>query len=135
MSVTERTVVQFLLFSGIGMIGTAGHYLCLISLVELAGFTPTLATTLGFITGAVINYALNYRFTFNSQKRHLETLTKFMVIALIGALFNILIMFLGVSLTHLHYLIIQIVATVIVLIWNFSMNKIWTFAKGPENSL
>ena len=118
---------QFILFSGIGAIGTAGHYICLILLVERADMAPTPATTVGFIVGAIINYLLNYHITFKSNQHHHVALTKFFIVAAIGAGINMAIMYFATEWLTLHYLLAQIMATAIVLLWNFFINKYWTF--------
>ena len=119
---------QFLLFSAIGAIGTGGHYACLIILVQCQLASPVVATTLGFAVGAAINYILNYRITFDSDKQHREALTKFLIVAAAGAVLNAGIMSAGLKIVDIHYLLIQLLATGIVLILNFSANKYWTFA-------
>ena len=123
-----KTSQQFLLFTGIGAIGTAGHYTTLILLVQFLQTNPVIASTTGFVIGALINYLLNYRITFNSNKEHRETLTKFFSVATLGAVFNGLIMSAGFYLFDIHYLIIQLTATGLVLVFNFMANKYWTFA-------
>ena len=50
---------QFIFFSAIGAVGTAGQYAILLLLVEGLSQPPVLASTLGFIVGALINYILN----------------------------------------------------------------------------
>lgn len=124
----KQTARQFIIFSMMGAVGTGGHYLTLILLVELMKFNPTFATTAGFIVGALINYVLNYHITFQSNKPHREALVKFLLIAAIGAVINTFIMYLGTSLLQYHYLLVQVIATLIVLLWNFTINKIWVFA-------
>lgn len=123
-----KTSQQFILFAGVGAIGTVGHYAVLILLVQIFHITPLAATSAGFVTGALINYILNYRVTFNSDKRHREALTRFLTVACLGAILNGLIMSLGIYIFDLHYLVIQVIATCIVLIVNFAANKHWTFA-------
>jgi putative flippase GtrA len=86
------------------------------------------ASSFGFIVGAVINYILNYQFTFQSDKRHSEAITKFFIVATIGAGINGFIMYIGVENTNINYMLVQIFATGIVLLWNFIVNKLWTFA-------
>ena len=124
----KQTLRQFVIFSMMGAIGTSGHYLTLIFLVELWEVEAAIATTAGFIVGAFINYILNYHITFKSNKSHREALVKFLLIAAIGAVINTLIMYLGTSSLQYHYLLVQVIATLIVLLWNFSINKIWVFA-------
>ena len=122
------TIGQFLMFAGIGAIGTIGHYTVLIVLVQFWSVDPVFASSFGFVVGAVINYILNYHFTFQSDKQHAEALTKFLIVATIGAGINGFIMYIGVENTRINYLVIQVFATLVVLIWNFVVNKVWTFA-------
>ncbi len=124
----KGTIGQFLLFAGVGAIGTIGHYTTLIVLVQFWAVDPAFASSFGFVIGAMINYILNYEFTFRSKKRHKEALTKFLIVAIIGAGINGSIMYLGVENTNINYLIVQIFATCVVLLWNFVLNKLWTFA-------
>lgn len=125
-----KTSQQFILFTGIGAIGTTGHYAILILLVQALHADPVIATTIGFTVGALINYLLNYRITFNSNKQHSEALMKFLSVAALGALINGLIMTAGINISDLHYLVIQVIATSIVLVFNFTANKYWTFANN-----
>ena len=127
------TIVQFLLFAGIGAIGTLGHFSILVVLVQLWTIDPVIASCLGFIVGALINYILNYHFTFQSNKGHTEALAKFLIVAVVGAGINATIMYNGVKNTDINYLIVQVFATSVVLLWNFAINKLWTFTHPATN--
>lgn len=125
--VSRETIKQFIFFAAIGGVGTAGQYLTLIALVELKILTSMPASVIGVIIGALINYALNYRYTFNSKKSHKEAMSKFFTVALFGAITNTSLMYVGVIILKLYYLASQLIATCIVLLWNFAANKLWTF--------
>lgn len=118
---------QFSRFAACGAVGTLAHYLLLVLLVQGWGSPPVAASSAGFVLGAVINYTLNYRYTFRSSKPHRVTMWKFFVAALIGALINAALMSILIHHVNLHYLVSQIIATGIVLVWNFMANRIWTF--------
>ena len=126
----DSAIKQFVLFGTMGAIGTGGHYLVLIVLVEALDVDPVVATTAGFVVGAVINYLLNYHITFNSSKSHLGAVTKFGVVAFVGAVLNAGIMRFAHGVLGVHYLVAQVAATAIVLVLNFVLNKVWTFAEG-----
>ena len=128
----KGTIGQFLMFAGVGAIGTLGHYTVLIVLVQFWKVDPVFASSFGFVVGAVTNYILNYHFTFQSDRKHAEALTRFLIVATIGAVINGAIMYVGVERTNINYLIIQIFATGIVVLWNFVVNKLWTFAHKPD---
>lgn len=125
--ISTHTFKQFILFAAVGAVGTAGQYLALFILVEGGLLNKVPASVAGFAVGAVINYFLNYRFTFNSNKSHREAITKFFIVAIIGAAINTALFYMGIHLLHLYYMLAQVVATVIVLLWNFIANKLWTF--------
>jgi len=127
--ITGALSQQFVTFALIGLVGTAGHYAVLIALVQSGVTGPTVATTAGFAVGAVINYVLNYRFTFASSRPHLEALPRFLAVAATGAGLNYLVMRAGIDTFGLHYLLAQILATGVVLLWTFSINRLWTFKK------
>ena len=124
----KQTIKQFILFSGIGAIGTAGHYATLIILVEALGVAPLIASTLGFVVGALINYFLNYYYTFASNQSHRATMLKFAVVAMVGAITNSAVMHIALGWFGWYYLLAQVIATIWVLLWNFIANKLWTFA-------
>jgi putative flippase GtrA len=127
-------LAQFIRFASVGVVGTIVQYFTLVILVELTGAGPVLSSGFGFILGAFTNYYLNYRYTFRSDKHHHRALPKFMLIAAVGLAINSGIMRLGTSFFALQYLVVQIFATGLVLIWNFAGNRIWTFSECPGST-
>jgi len=125
-------IKQFIKFAGVGVIGTLTHYATLIALVHAADANAVLASSAGAIVGAIVNYILNYHYTFNSGKKHTETVWKFFTIAAVGFILNGLLMTLLTEFLTLFYLIAQIVTTGVVLIWNFLGNRLWTFQDSTK---
>ena len=118
---------QFVKFTGVGFVSAIGHYGLLIALVQLAAVSAVPASAAGALLGAWINYALNYRYTFRSNRQHREAMLRFAVVATIGLILNTLFMWVGVELINVHYLLSQVVTTGLVLIWSFAANRYWTF--------
>ena len=118
---------QFLRFTGVGFVSAVGHYGLLIAMVQGARVDAVAASAAGAILGAIINYSLNYRLTFRSSKRHRESIVKFLVVATVGLALNTWLMWIGVDLLGLHYLLAQVLTTGLVLIWSFFGNRCWTF--------
>lgn len=117
-------------FAGVGAIGTIAHYATLVFLVQLFDANAVFASSAGAVTGATVNYFLNFHYTFRSSKKHSETLWKFFSIAAVGFLLNGVMMALLTGPFDLYYLFAQVIATGSVLIWNFFGNRIWTFKQG-----
>jgi putative flippase GtrA len=99
------------------------------------GVDAVISSALGFLVGAVTNYLLNYKLTFRSGKRHGEAATKFAIVAAVGLGLNTSVMAIFVDWMHLHYLLSQILATGLVLLWNFVANRQWTFSDQSDEGL
>ena len=117
---------RFVQFALVGAAATGIQYLILIALVRAAGLSPPLASSLGFVVSAGGNYWLNYRFTFRSDRAHGPAIARFALLAGIGLLMNAGLMKL-LTAAGWHYLLAQIAATAVVLLWNFLGNSLWTF--------
>jgi len=118
---------NLVMFGMMGALGIPVLFLTLILLVEICGVSPVLATSVGYLIGALVNYTLNYRFTFKSSKPHMDSGPKFFLIALMTGTLNALLVYLGVNLMGMHYLLVQIFATLIVFLSNFVLHSTWTF--------
>jgi len=118
---------NLVMFGMMGALGIPVLFLTLILLVEICGVSPVLATSAGYLIGALVNYTLNYRFTFKSSKAHMDSGPKFFLIALMTGILNALLVYLGVDLMGMHYLLVQIFATLIVFLSNFVLHSTWTF--------
>lgn len=121
-------IKQFALFTLVGAAGTTVHFAVLVGIVQTGLAGPVAGSICGFSAGAVVNYLLNYHITFNSNGKHLPTFFKFFGIAVSGLCLNTLIMFWLTQ--QLHYLVSQVVATGLVLVWNFLCNRFWTFKES-----
>jgi putative flippase GtrA len=119
-------IYHFIAFALIGSVGTAVHYSILVLLVQFYYTSPVIASTIGFVGGAVTNYLLNYYLNFKSKKGHIYVFPKFITIATAGIIINGLIMSLLLY-SGLHYLLCQVISTLMVLVWNFVCNYLWSF--------
>jgi putative flippase GtrA len=125
-------IAQFLRFALVGIAGTGAHYMVLWALVEQAKVPVLIATSMGFVVGALTNYWLNRRYTFTSTASHAAAFPRFLTIAAAGAILNAIIVAWLLARWRVHYLIIQLLATGTVLIWNFLANYLWTFKKTSD---
>ena len=130
-------VTRFFKFALVGAVATAVQYLILIVVVSLWGLPAPTASTLGFVASAGLNYWLNYRFTFRQAVQpaaaprpamaHGPAVAKFAVLASVGLLINVALMK-GLTGAGWYYVAAQLLATAVVLVWNFLGNSLWTFA-------
>jgi putative flippase GtrA len=118
---------QFLRYAGTGAIGTSAQYGVLIALVQLAGVGALAAPTAGAVVGALVNYALNHRYTFASRRAHRMALPRFLAVAGAGVALNAVVLAALLATVPLHYLVMQVVATGVVLVAGYVANRRWTF--------
>ena len=127
-------VFQFGRFMVVGGIATALQYAILLALTAGAGVQPLIASSIGFAASAAANYTLNRRFTFHSEVNYVAGLERFAITAGVGLALNALVMAMGTGPAKMNYVVTQVLATAVVLFWNFHVNRLWTFANGPTGS-
>ena len=81
-------ISKFIQFAMAGGVGTAVQYVILILLVNHLDINAVLASSIGFLFGALVNYNLSYFWVFKSYKSHKETSVKFLITASLGFLLN-----------------------------------------------
>jgi putative flippase GtrA len=117
-------------YTAAGSLAVGVHYLVLILLVEVAEIDPTLSSSCGFSVGVILNYLLQYYWTFRSTGSHTRRFPLFAGVAVTMLGLNAAI-FWGL---HVHaginYLLAQAVAIGVVFLLNFLINSRYTFA--PE---
>nr|WP_128563474.1 GtrA family protein [Methylobacterium crusticola] len=122
---------QFAAYVGVGLAALAVHYGLLVGLVEAARLDPVRAALAGYVAGGVVSYTLNRRLTYASDRPHAEATWRFAIVALVGLSLTWLAMAALTRGLGLPYLPAQVVTTGTVVFWNFSGNRLWTFARRP----
>jgi putative flippase GtrA len=118
---------RFLQYAAVGAVATAAHYAILVGLVEAGVLAPQRAAAVGAWVGAQVAFAGNAAFTFRGRGASLGGWLRFQITAVVGALLSFALVALGVRL-GLHYLLAQVVATLINLGVTFEINRRWSFA-------
>jgi putative flippase GtrA len=119
---------QLLAYVFAGGVTAVAHYALLILLVELGRVDPVPATLAGFALGAIVSYTLNRWLTFDATHTHGQATWRFALIALGGFALTGLLMQLFVGRAGLPYLPMQIVTTLLVMVFSFLGHKFFSFA-------
>ena len=96
-------------------------------LVEFLGMHPTPASFLATCTATVYNYFMHYHWTFSSEAPHGAVLVKYLIMCTGAVVLSTLMMHFGVLLTGLHYLFVQAVAVIALVLWSLTLSALWVF--------
>lgn len=121
-------VMRFIRF---GIVGASGMivdfgvtWLC----KEKLRWNKYVSNSLGFILAATNNYFWNRLWTFHSESVEIvREYSTFVLIALVGLGLNNLIIWLLHEKAQLNFYLSKLIAIGCVMIWNFSMNYVFTF--------
>jgi putative flippase GtrA len=123
---------RFLQYAAVGAVATAVHYAILVGLVEAGWLAPERAAALGAWVGAQVAFIGNAAFTFRGARASLGSWLRFQTTALLGAALSFGLVALGTRL-GVHYLLAQVVATLVTLVVTFEINRRWSFASPTPN--
>lgn len=128
-TLSKEFVFKFLRFGLVGFSGIFVDFGTTYLLKEKLKIHKYIANSSGFLLATISNYLLNRYWTFQSQDpKAFEQFGKFFVIALIGLLFNNLIIYILNDKLKINFYLSKVFAIAAVSIWNFFANYIYTFA-------
>lgn len=136
-SSSNKEVERFTRFLTVGAVGTVLDF-SLLTLLKLAGMPTLFANSISFLAGLTNNFTFNRLWTFQdaAQSNWKKQLAQFTLVSLVGLVLNniILLSLEGVLGNILGqpdwgYLPAKVIATGVVVFWNYFANRMWTFKK------
>jgi putative flippase GtrA len=119
---------QFLRYALVGAVATAAHWGLMVWLVAACGVSAWLASGAGGVLGAQLAFAGNRLVTFGGRGPWLAAWWRFMGTALAGTALGMGVVAVLVA-AGWKALAAQVVATAVVLVLGFAVNRRWTFAR------
>jgi putative flippase GtrA len=127
MLVSRELLHKFMKYSVVGCVSILIYFLSVFVLVELLEKNPLFGTAVSFVIMSYFSFILNRKFTFGSDFSY-DKLLRFLAVSAIGFTLNFLIMYLVVNVLSLHYVIGEVVTTLVIPVINFILNNYWTFS-------
>ena len=121
----DDTLVQAGKYLIVGGICTLLDFVLLFTLTNFVGIYYLASSVISFMSATVLNYYLCTQWIFsvrNVQSRKLEFLY-YIIISAVGMCLNILLIWVFTEFISFHYMISKVVATLVVLWWNFFSRK------------
>lgn len=122
----KKLIGQFFKFGVVGVIAFIVDYLSLYLLTEFLNVYYLISSIISFLLSIIVNYILSIKWVFDIKKKQsFKDVIIFTLLSAIGLLINLLVMYLSVEVFKIHYMIGKLIATFIVMIWNFVTRKMF----------
>lgn len=133
----KKLIEQILKFGVVGIIATVIDFGVLYILSQPLGLDPVLSAGISFCVSLVFNYvaSMRYVFTHREDMSRSREFVIFLVLSLIGLAINEAIMAAGVAVLGNSALAVmgtKVLATAIVMVWNFVSRKKWLDAGDAQ---
>ncbi|MBK6647372.1 MAG: GtrA family protein [Anaerolineales bacterium] len=131
----NKEATRFARFLTVGAVGTVLDF-SILTLLKLAGLPTLFANSISFTAGLLNNFTWNRLWTFGDSAKvdWRRQLAQFTLVSLVGlALNNLIVLSLeglfGAMLgsSQWAYLPAKVIATGMVVFWNYFANRMWTF--------
>nr|WP_073293797.1 GtrA family protein [Parolsenella massiliensis] len=133
----KKLIEQILKFGVVGIFATVIDFGVLYILSQPLGLDPVLSAGISFCVSLVFNYvaSMRYVFTHREDMSRSREFVIFLVLSLIGLAINEAIMAAGVAVLGNSALAVmgtKVLATAIVMVWNFVSRKKWLDAGDAQ---
>ena len=120
----KNLIKQLFKFGIVGAIAFVIDY-AIFALLTFIGLHYLIAGVISFIVSVTFNYIASIKWVFDAKKQTKKEFILFVVLSAIGLGINSLIMYIGVDKMGIHELLMKLVATGIVMVYNFITRKIF----------
>lgn len=122
----KHLVEQVLKFGVVGVIAFLIDYSLLYVLTEFCHIHYMISSIISFTVSLIFNYIASIYWVFDvKQKQTYKEVIVFTILSVMGLGINQLVMYLMTDVGNIYYMFSKLVATAIVMVWNFITRKIF----------
>lgn len=124
----KKLISQIIKFGFVGAAAFVIDYGLMVLLTEVFNVYSLISAAISFTVSVIFNYVASVKWVFevdeekNSKQKQFIV---FVILSVIGLIINELIMWIMDSKFGIHYMISKLVATFVVMVWNFITRKIF----------
>lgn len=126
-----QQIIRFLFVGGSAFVIDAG---ILFILTSLLGMHYLISGMISFTVSVIYNYILSVKWVFDASKQHKkeQELVVFIGLSIIGLGINQLFMWILVDCLSFYYMFSKVIATAIVMVYNFITRKVFLEGKQKQ---
>lgn len=121
-----KNYIQFIKFGIVGLSNTFITFVVYFILVKLNVYYVT-ANIIGYMAGVINSFFWNSSWVFKKSKKDLNLLVKFVIVNLITLAITSFVLYIGADKLNISKYVAQIISTIIGILFNYTLNKLWTF--------
>ena len=128
---TDNIFLQFFRFIFVGATAFLIDFIIYFSLVHYLGINYLISAAIAFFISVIANYYLSTSWVFNQsqiENRAIE-FNLFLAISFVGLIFTEILLYIFTDMWGINYLISKVLASIIVLFWNFSARRVMFYGK------
>ncbi|MGO2695954.1 MAG: GtrA family protein [Bavariicoccus seileri] len=130
----KKLIEQLMKFGVVGVIASLIDFGVLYVLTEYLGINYLVSSTISFLASVIFNYILSVKWVFVTAKTNkTKELLLFTVLSAVGLVINNLLMWVFVEKAGVYYMLAKVIATVVVMLYNFISRKILIEDKGAKS--
>lgn len=127
MDFTDRGISKFIKFGIVGILNTLINW-TIFAILNFLGMYYIISNIIAYVIATINSYIWNSKWVFKYRgEDKKETTGKFILLNLFGLSLNTVILYLFVDLMRFNKLIALVITTIIVMIINYILNKVWVF--------
>ncbi len=129
---TDDIFLQFFRYIFVGGTAFIVDFFFLYFFSDICGIYYLISAVLSFIISVLVNYVMSTRWVFNQDNIGNKVLefNLFILISTIGLVFTEILLYFFTDIVGLYYLVSKIIASIIVLFWNFLARRVMFYGKS-----
>lgn len=123
----KKLIGQIMKFGVVGFLCFFIDYFVLFAATEFLGINYLISSAISFSVSVIFNYILSTKFVFDTKQDANKTheFILFVILSIIGLGINQVIMWFAVEIITMHYMFAKVIATAIVMVYNFISRKMF----------
>lgn len=127
---SKPVLEQFIKFGLVGLFNTVVDFTTYLFFTRVVLWSYLIAATIAFVVAASSSFLLNRYWTFRVKNSDFaKEYLKFFIVAFGGLLLTLLILYILVDIFYWYDLFAKFLTIIVVVNWNFFLQKYWTFKK------